>query len=111
MSSAARDRAEWASSVAFFILEVKSFRVSRHDSLNGSMPNQGCCPVQHEGRGVCECVDSVVIGKLGYGQPFVPVVLALVHKEPKELFDFLIDSLGLTISLGVVGSRSGHFDP
>ena len=48
-------------------------------------------------------MDSVVVGKLGYGQPFVPVVLVLVHEEPKELFDFLIDSLGLTISLGVIG--------
>jgi len=46
---------------------------------------------------------SVIIGKLGYGQPFVPVILALVHKELKELFNFLIDSLGLTVSLGVVG--------
>jgi len=56
-------------------------------------------------------VDSVVVGKLGYGQPFVPVILTLVHKELEELFDFLIDSLGLTIGLGVVGSRGGHFDP
>jgi len=56
-------------------------------------------------------VDSVIIGKLGYGQPFVPVVLVLVHEELKELFDFLIDSLSLTVSLGVVGGRGGHFDP
>ena len=56
-------------------------------------------------------MDSVIIGKLSYGQPFVPVILALVHEELKESFDFLIDSLSLTISLGVVGSRGGHFDP
>ena len=56
-------------------------------------------------------MDSVVIGKLSYGQPFIPVILALVHKELKELFDFLIDSLSLTINLGVVGSQGGHFDP
>ena len=45
-------------------------------------------------------MDLVIVGKLGYSQPFVPVVLALVHKELKELFDFLIDLLSLTISLG-----------
>ena len=56
-------------------------------------------------------MDSVIVVELGYGQPFVPVILTLVHKEPEELFDFLIDSLGLTIGLGVVGSRGSHFDP
>ena len=49
-------------------------------------------------------MDLVVVGELGYGQPFIPVILTLVHKEPEELFNFLIDSLGLTVSLGVVGS-------
>jgi len=42
---------------------------------------------------VRQCMDSVIIGKLGYGQPFVPVILALVHEELKELFNLLIDSL------------------
>ena len=55
MSSAARDRAEQALSVALFILEVNSFRVSRCDSLNGSMWSLGCCPVSSmKGE---ECID------------------------------------------------------
>ena len=67
--------------------------------------------VKHEGGEVCQCVDSVIVGKLSYGQPFIPVILTLVHEEPKELFDFLIDLLCLAISLGVVSSQGGHFDP
>jgi len=45
MSSAVQVRAKHASSVAFSILEAKSFKVSRQDSLNGSMLSRGCCPV------------------------------------------------------------------
>jgi len=59
--------------------------------------------VNHEGGGVCRCMDSVIVGELSYGQPFIPVVLMLVHEEPKELFDFLIDPLCLAIGLGMIG--------
>jgi len=45
MLLAAWVRAKQALSVAFSILEVKSFKVSSLDSLNGSMPSQGCCTV------------------------------------------------------------------
>ena len=56
MLLAAQDRAEQASSVALFILEVKSFRVSRCDSLNDSMLSQGCCLVSSmKGE---ECIDA-----------------------------------------------------
>jgi len=35
----------------------------------------------------------------------------LVHEEPKELLNFLVDSLSLTIHLGVI-SHGGHYsDP
>src|SRR5882724_1957966 len=101
MSSAAWDRAEQASSVTFFILEVKSFRVSRCDSLNGSMLSRGVLSnVKHEGGGVHQCMELVILGELSYGQPFIPVVLTLVHEELKELFNSLIDPLCLAISLG-----------
>jgi len=53
----------------------------------------------------------VIVGKLGYGQPFVPVVLMLVHKESEELLDFLINSLSLTVSLWVIGGGGHHSDP
>jgi len=45
-------------------------------------------------------VDSVIVGKLGYGNHLYQLSWMLVHKELKKLFDFLIDSLGLTTGLG-----------
>jgi len=56
-------------------------------------------------------MDLVIVGELSYGQPFVPVVLTLVHEELKELFDFLINLLCFAIGLGVVGGQGSHFDP
>jgi len=38
-------RAEHASFMAASILEEKSLSVSRHASINGSIPSQGFCPV------------------------------------------------------------------
>ena len=67
--------------------------------------------VKHERGGVCQSVDLVIVGELSYGQPFVPVVLTLVHEELKELFDFLINLLCFAIGLGVVGGQGSHFDP
>ena len=49
-------------------------------------------------------MDLIIVGKLGYRQPFVPIVLALIYKESKELLNFLIDPLCLTIGLQVVSS-------
>jgi len=49
-------------------------------------------------------MDPIIVGKLSYRQPFVPVVLALIYEESQELFDFLIDPLCLTIGLRVVSS-------
>ncbi len=53
----------------------------------------------------------IVVGKLSDGNPFVPVVLQLVDEESKELFDFLVDSFGLSTGLWVVGCRGCDFDP
>ena len=56
-------------------------------------------------------MDLVIVGELGYGQPFIPVILMLVYEKSEELFDFLIDPLSLTISLGVVIHRGSYLDP
>ena len=45
----------------------------------------------------------VVVGELGYGQPFGSVVLTLVHEELEELLNFLINPPCLTVSLQVIG--------
>jgi len=54
-------------------------------------------------------VDPIIVGKLSYRQPFIPIVLVLIYKESQELLDFMIDPLCLTISLWVVSG--GHCDP
>ena len=67
--------------------------------------------VEHEQGGVRRRVDPIIVGELGYGQPFVPIVLVLSYKESQELLDFLIDPLCLTIGLQVVscGCRDPDF--
>ena len=56
-------------------------------------------------------MNPIIVGELGNGNPFIPVVLLSVDEESKELFDFLVDSFGLSISLRVVGRRGCNFDP
>ena len=56
-------------------------------------------------------MDPVVVGKLGNRDPFVAVILLLIDKESKELFNFLIDMFSLSICLRVVGHRHCDFDP
>ena len=53
----------------------------------------------------------VIVSKLSYGQPVVPIILPLVHKELEELFNFLVDSFGLPICLGVISHGSHYSDP
>jgi len=65
--------------------------------------------VEHEWRGVHQSVDPIIVGKLSYRQPFVPIVLALIYEESQELLDFLIDPLCMTIGLWVVSG--GCHDP
>src|SRR6266481_5746407 len=55
-------------------------------------------------------MDLVIVGELSYQDPLVPVVLSLVDKEPEELFNLLVDTLGLAISLQVIGCRCGNLD-
>jgi len=93
MSLAAWDRAEQASSVALSIQEVKSFRVPDMTPLMVLCQAEGVSGVQHEGRGVSMCGLSHC-RQTWLWTTIVPVVLMLVHKELKKLFDFLIDSLG-----------------
>src|SRR5882724_12381450 len=65
--------------------------------------------VEHEWGGVHRSVDPIIVGELGYRQPFVPIILALIYGESQELLDFLIDPLCLTIGLWVVSG--GCCDP
>ena len=60
--------------------------------------------IQEEGDVLCCGVDVIVILKLCTGEEIVPIVLPLVNKETKELLQFLVDPLHLSISLGVVCS-------
>jgi hypothetical protein len=55
-------------------------------------------------------VDVVVILELGKWKKVHPVVLCLIDKKAEVLFQFLIDSLSLAISLWVEGGRRSEFD-
>jgi len=48
-------------------------------------------------------MDLVIVGKLGYGNPFIPVILVLVDKESEELLDLLVGLFHLTVGLWVIG--------
>ena len=56
-------------------------------------------------------IDPIVQGELGSGEERGPIVLPFVYKVAKVLLDFLVDAFGLTIGLGVVGSREAKFNP
>ena len=53
--------------------------------------------------GLCQGMNLVIVGKLSDRDPFVPVILSLINKESKELFDFLVDTFSLPVCLWVVG--------
>ena len=44
----------------------------------------------------------IVVLKFRVGEEVIPVVLPLVNEETKELFQFLVDPLHLSVTLGVV---------
>ena len=44
----------------------------------------------------------IVVLKFRVGEEVVPVILPLVNEETKELFQFLVDPLHLSVTLGVV---------
>ena len=51
--------------------------------------------------------DCIVPDKLGNFDPFGPIVLSIIDISPKVLVDFTIQSLCLSVSLGM--ECSGHF--
>jgi len=53
----------------------------------------------------------VIVSKLSYGQPVIPVVLTLVHEKLKKLLIFLVASLSLTICMGVISCGGHYSDP
>jgi len=96
-------------------------------------PVEGSVQFGHEWGQVGWGVDSVVVSKFGYWQPFIPVILVLVHQDSQELFDLLIDhqsgcwfvggrpwsfqnwSLNIwatpaTVTLDIVGTTWAHLD-
>ncbi|EIN03348.1 hypothetical protein PUNSTDRAFT_78357 [Punctularia strigosozonata HHB-11173 SS5] len=67
--------------------------------------------MQEEGCLTSRGVNAVVVGKLGDGEPLFPVVLEVIDVQPKELFDLLVNALGLDVGLRVVSHGSGYGDP
>ena len=55
-------------------------------------------------------MDLVIVGKLGFRDPLIPVVLSLVDEKLEELFNLLVDMLSLAVSLRVIGCRCGNLD-
>ena len=47
----------------------------------------------------------VVVLELSHEKEIIPIILSFIHEEVKVLLQFLVDSFGLTIHLGVIGSR------
>ena len=56
-------------------------------------------------------MDLVIVGELSYGQPFVLVILKLVHEESEELLNLLVNPLCLTIHLWVISRGGCYLDP
>lgn len=66
--------------------------------------------VKQERRGLGGCVDVVVVLEFRKGQEFPPIVLSFTDKESEVLFEFLVDALGLSVCLRVVGGGRGDLD-
>ncbi len=64
----------------------------------------------HEGALTHQTVDAIVVGKLSKGEPIAPVGLSIVDKDVEILFNLLVDSLCLSISLGVEHSGGVRHD-
>src|ERR1700722_12831717 len=66
----------------------------------------GMASIFKEEWGVIRCrVNAVIIGKLGRGQPRVPVRLGKVGKQTEVLLEVLVNTFGLTVSLRVIRGR------
>ena len=48
-------------------------------------------------------VDMVVVCKLSQWEKSLPVILSFTDKQPDVLFEFLVNTFSLSISLGVIG--------
>jgi hypothetical protein len=48
-------------------------------------------------------VGRVVVRKLRQGQELAPIILLIIGVDPEVLLEGLVDSLGLTVRLWVVG--------
>src|SRR6185503_7893199 len=66
--------------------------------------------VKHEWGLFSGSLNSIVVGEFSQSQPFCPIILPVIHKEPKILLYFLVDSFSLTICLRMVGCRRTEFD-
>jgi len=55
-------------------------------------------------------MNSIVVGKFGNRDPFVPIILSLVNKKPEELLDLLVDMFSLSVNLWVVSHGHSHFN-
>jgi len=55
-------------------------------------------------------VGASVVGELHERNEFCPIILLEVAKDPEVLFQLLVNSLGLSISLWMIRSAEGRFD-
>ena len=55
-------------------------------------------------------MDVVVILKFRKGEKVVPIILSLINKKVEKLFQFLVNSFCLSISLRVVCSSGSQLD-
>jgi hypothetical protein len=55
-------------------------------------------------------VDMIVVLKLRKGKEVIPIILTLVDEETEILLQLLIDSLRLSVSLGMISRGSRQFD-
>ena len=58
--------------------------------------------VKHEGSLLSRRMNMVVVLEFCKGQQVFPIILAFIHKESDILFEFLVNTLSLAISLGMV---------
>ena len=55
-------------------------------------------------------MDVIVVLEFRKGKEIVPIILSLVNKKLKVLFQFLIDSFHLPVSLGMVRSSGSQLN-
>ena len=49
--------------------------------------------------------DLIILLKFCKGQEVIPIILTFIDKQSDILFKFLVDALGLSVSLGMIGCR------